>query len=151
MARLDELYSNDPMDETAPASPVPGFLSRAPRRRSLARWALGLLFLVLLPVVTRRLYASDEIQYFAFLRSAWFDHDFSFDNEYRYFDQHGVAARSGFRETFLESTSPTGLRKNFGTVGCAILWAPSYAAGDLTAHVLHAPGSPGQLNGYSAL
>jgi hypothetical protein len=119
-------------------------------RRKQGRLALVILFIVLLPCITRRLYASDEIEYFAFLRSVWFDHDFSFDNEYRYFDDHGVAARSGFHETFLESTSPTGLRKNFGTVGCAILWAPFYAAGDLTAHVLHATGRPIELDGYSA-
>src|SRR5262245_28789572 len=124
-------------------------MAEAGRRRH-GRLALIVLFIVLLPCITRRLYASDEIEYFAFLRSAWFDHDLSFDNEYRYFDDHGVAARSGFHETFLESTSPTGLRKNFGTVGCAILWAPFYAAGDLTAHVLHALGRPVGLDGYSA-
>jgi hypothetical protein len=108
------------------------------------------LFLILLPIVTRRLYASDEIEWFSFLRSMWFDHDLSFDNEYRYFDEHGVAARSGFHETFLESTTPTGLRENFGTIGCAILWAPFYAAGDLTAHVLRASGRPVALDGYSS-
>ena len=31
-----------------------------------------------------------------------------------------------------------GRRINFGTIGCAILWAPFYAVGDLTARVLHA-------------
>ena len=40
------------------------------------------LFLVTLPAVNVRLYASDEVQYFAFLRSLWFDRDLSFDNEY---------------------------------------------------------------------
>ena len=44
-----------------------------------------LVFLLSLPAVTVRLYASDEIEYFAYLRSVWFDHDLSFDNEYRFF------------------------------------------------------------------
>ena len=35
-----------------------------------------------LPGVTRRIYASDEIQFYAFLRSLWFDADLSFDNGY---------------------------------------------------------------------
>ena len=49
-------------------------------------WAvLTLLFLISLPAVTTRLYASDEIEYFAYLRSLYFDRDLSFDNEYRYF------------------------------------------------------------------
>ncbi len=36
-----------------------------------------------------RIYASDEVQYFAYLRSLWFDRDVSFENEYRYFYDHG--------------------------------------------------------------
>ena len=44
-----------------------------------------LLFVLALPAITPRLYASDEVGYFANLRSLWFDHDVSFDNEYRYF------------------------------------------------------------------
>ena len=58
---------------------------------------LVLLFIVSLPAVTSRLYASDEIEYYSFLRSLWFDHDLSFDNEYRYFYDHGIARGMGFR------------------------------------------------------
>ena len=47
--------------------------------------ALVLLFLVSLPAVTTRIYASDEAEYFSYLRSLWFDRDVSFENEYRYF------------------------------------------------------------------
>ena len=52
-------------------------------RRELA--GLVALFVVTLPAVTPRLYSSDEVQYFSYLRSLWFDHDVSFENEYRYF------------------------------------------------------------------
>jgi hypothetical protein len=89
--------------------------------------------------VTTRIYSSDEIQYFAYLRSAWFDRDLSFENDYRYFYDRGIAKSEGFRETFLERTTDTGRRINFGTIGCAILWAPFYAIGDGVARVSGAP------------
>ena len=91
------------------------------------------LFLLSLPAVTTRIYSSDEIQYFAYLRSLWFDRDLSFENEYRYFYDRGIAQSEGFHETFLERQTEAGRRVNFGTIGCAILWAPFYAVGDLVA------------------
>src|SRR6202171_1515399 len=99
--------------------------ARIAPRRVRFRWsgwlALVLLFIVSLPAVTPRLYASDEIQYFAFLRSLWFDHDLSFENEYRYFYDRGIARSYGFHETFLELTTQTGRRLHFGTIGSALL------------------------------
>jgi len=97
------------------------------------------LFLLSLPAVTARIYSSDEIQYFAYLRSLWFDHDLSFENEYQHFYDLGIARSDGFHETFLERTTDTGRRINFGTIGCAILWAPFYAVGDLAARLGGAP------------
>jgi hypothetical protein len=111
--------------------------------------ALVLLFLVSLPAVTTRIYASDEAEYFSYLRSLWFDRDVSFENEYRYFYDHGLANAAGFHETFLERQSATGLRENWGTIGCAILWSPFYAAGDLAARALHAAGRPVPVDGFS--
>ncbi len=112
--------------------------------------ALVLLFLVSLPAVTTRIYASDEVEYFSYLRSLWFDRDVSFENEYRYFYDHGLSKASGFRETFLERQTVTGLRENWGTIGCAILWSPFYAAGDVTARALHAAGRPVAADGFSS-
>ncbi len=97
------------------------------------------LFALSLPAVTARLYSSDEVQYFSYLRSLWFDHDLSFDNEYQYFYDHDVARSDGFHETFLELQTDTGHRINFGTIGCAILWSPFYAAGDAAAALSGAP------------
>ena len=51
---------------------------------------LTALFLLSLPLVTTRIYASDEVQYFSYLRSLWFDRDVSFENEYRHFYESGV-------------------------------------------------------------
>jgi hypothetical protein len=87
-------------------------------------------FLLSLPAVTPRIYSSDEIQYFSYLRSLWFDRDLSFENEYRYFYDRGIARSDGFHETFLERQTDTGRRINFATLGCALLWAPFYAVGD---------------------
>src|ERR1700759_543656 len=112
-------------------------------------WALVLAFIVSLPAVTSRLYASDEIEYYSFLRSLWFDQDLSFDNEYRYFADHGIARGVGFRETFLELTTPTGRRYNFGTIGSAILWLPMYAAADVGVRAARAAGVDVAADGYS--
>ncbi len=105
---------------------------------------VGLAALVTLPAVTTRIYASDEVQYFAFLRSLAFDRDLSFENEYRHFHDAG-AGGAGFHETFLEDRfTPAGRRINFGTIGPALLWAPFYGAGHIVALASGAP-----RDGYS--
>jgi hypothetical protein len=116
-------------------------------RRELA--GLVAMFVMTLPAVTPRLYSSDEVQYFSYLRSLWFDHDVSFENEYRHFFERGVAQTSGFEATFLEPVTPSGLRVNFGTVGSAILWAPFYALGDIAARLLRASGTNVAVDGFS--
>jgi hypothetical protein len=110
---------------------------------------LLLLFVLSLPAVTPRIYASDEVQYYSYLRSLWFDHDVAFENEYRYFYEAGIARTEGFRETFLERVTETGRRINFGTIGCALLWAPFYALGDITARALHGLGYQVAVDGFS--
>jgi hypothetical protein len=119
------------------------------RSGSLPALLLVLLFVVSLPAVTTRLYSGDEIEYFAFLRSLWFDRDLSFDNEYRYFYDRGIARGFGFRETFLELQTPTGLRFNFATMGCAILWAPFYAVAHLGVAGARMFGSDVPADGFS--
>ena len=106
--------------------------------------AVALLALLTLPAVTPRIYASDEVEYFAFLRSLAFDHDLSFENEYRHFADAG-AGGAGFTETFLgDRYTRAGRRLNFATIGPALLWAPFYAAGHLAAGIVGAP-----QDGYS--
>lgn len=118
--------------------------------RACGRWAvLAWLFSLSLPAVTPRLYASDEIQYFAYLRSLWFDHDLSFENEYRYFYDRGIARAHNFHRTFLELETATGRRINFATIGCAFLWAPFYAIADGTARLLRAAGISVAIDGFS--
>src|SRR6188474_3526694 len=100
---------------------------------------LCLVFLVSLPLVTTRLYASDEIEHFAWLRSLAFDRDVSFENEYQYFYDAGIARGEGFHETFLERVNETGRRINYAPIGAAIMWAPFYAVGHVVALVTGAP------------
>jgi hypothetical protein len=90
-------------------------------------------FVLSLPAVTPRIYASDEIQYFSYLRSLAFDRDVSFENEYRYFYEQKIGRGEGFHATFLELSTDAGRRPSFATIGCAILWAPFYGGGHLVA------------------
>jgi hypothetical protein len=106
---------------------------------------LSLVFLLSLAAVTTRIYASDEIEYFSWLRSWTFDRDVDFENEYRYFYDTGAARNPSFHETFLEKTNEAGRRINFAPIGTAMLWAPFYAIGHVVALVTGAP-----VNGLSA-
>jgi hypothetical protein len=95
--------------------------------------ALVVAFALSLPAVTPRIYASDEIQYFSYLRSLWFDRDVSFENEYQHFYDLNIGRGEGFHATFLEQSTEAGRRPSFATLGSAILWAPFYFVGDLFA------------------
>lgn len=106
-------------------------------------------FVLSLPAVTPRIYASDEVQYFSYLRSLWFDGDVSFENEYRYFYDSGIVRTDGFRETFLERAEPTGRRINFATMGCAILWSPFYGAAHAGVLAARLAGANADANGMS--
>ena len=110
---------------------------------------LIVLFLASLPAVTARLYSSDEVEYFSYLRSLWFDRDVSFENEYQYFFDRQIAQSADFHRTFLELQTATGKRINYGTMGCAILWSPFYAIADLGTRVARATGRDIAADGYS--
>ena len=91
------------------------------------RWALVLAFALSLPAVTTRFYASDEVEFYAWLRSATFDRDADFTNEYQYFYDSGTVRSAGFRDTFLTGSNEAGRRPNFTPIGTAVLWAPFFA------------------------
>ena len=110
---------------------------------------LTVLFIASLPAVTARLYSSDEVQYYSYLRSLWFDHDVSFENEYQYFYDHQIAQSADFHRTFLELDTPAHRRINYGTLGCAILWSPFYAVADGIVRVSRMTGAQIEADGYS--
>ena len=117
--------------------------------RPLPWVVLAIVFLVSLPAVTTRLYASDEIEYFAYLRSLYFDHDLQFENEYRYFYDRNIARAHSFKETFIDFVTPTGHRRNFAPIGSAVLWAPFYAIADAGVRAARLFGSSVLADGFS--
>ena len=126
-------------------SRLSALLGLTPRELALLTAA----FVLTLPAVTARVYASDEIQYFSYLRSLWFDGDVSFENEYRYFYDRNIGRGENFHATFLQLETDAGRRPNFGTLGAALLWAPFYAAGDAAARVRAASGASVETDGFS--
>jgi hypothetical protein len=114
-------------------------VAQFPLLRPLARLdrglvILGIVFLLTIPLLTPRVAASDEIEYFSYLHSIIFDHNLNFRNEYEYFCNLNLkdCIDSRFKETFLDDHTPTGLQINFGPIGSALLWSPFY----LAAHVV---------------
>lgn len=96
--------------------------------RDRTELVLAVMLLGSLVLVTPRIAESDAVEYFSYLPSILFDHDVSFDDEYRYFYDEDPEGRRGFKETFLDRSTPTGLRLNFGPMGTAVLWSPFYIA-----------------------
>jgi hypothetical protein len=115
------------------------------------RGLLVALFVVTLPLVTPRIRASDEIEYFAYLPSLAFDHDLEFGNEYRYFYDRNPGGLALFKGTFLDKREPdTGRHINFGPVGSAVLWSPFYLAAHVGVLALRAAGLRFEADGLSA-
>jgi hypothetical protein len=90
------------------------------------RLALLVLVLALAPLTTLRLYAADEIEYFAYLRSVVFDRDLDFTNEYQWFVERDPQEYESFARTFLIPKTPAGRAPNNAPIGSAALWAPFY-------------------------
>ncbi|MDP9310296.1 MAG: glycosyltransferase family 39 protein [Chloroflexota bacterium] len=110
----------------------------AARARRVDRGLLVLLltFVLLLPLLTPRLYATDSVQYYVYLRSLAFDRDLDFTNEYARF--HELNPDSGIAGALLPRQDPTTGELfnidphthkpiNVAPVGSAILWAPAFA------------------------
>jgi hypothetical protein len=70
---------------------------------------------------------SDAVEYYAHLRSLYYDQDLEFTNEFEHF---GILTRG-------DKTNPTatGHRRTIFSVGPALLWLPFYAAGDASARL----------------
>ncbi len=133
---------------------VAGALARVHARRIGFERPLLLLiglYLLTLPLVTHDIRASDEIEYFAYLRSLAFDRDLDFRNEYEHFFNRAPRKYTDnrFKETFLDTATPTGKRPNFGPIGTAVLWSPFYAVGHLVAVTGRALGLDVAVNGFS--
>ena len=100
-----------------------------------------------LALVSTKIRGADEIEYYSHLRSAVFDRDLDFTNEYEHFynaNPHGLLA---FKQTFLDRREPkTGRPINFAPIGSAVVWSPFY----LAAHALVTNGVlRGPADGFS--
>ena len=109
---------------------------------------LALVAIFALPLFTPRVYASDEIKYFAGLRSVYFDHDLHYENEYAYFVSRDPVAHAGLRP-YMEQPTPTGYRLNDAPIGSAIMWAPAYVVADGLVVVARALGATVPRDGFS--
>lgn len=85
-----------------------------------------------LVLVTPRIAESDAIEYFSYLPSLVIDHDLDLTDEYTHFYEEDPEGRQGFKETFIDRSTSTGLKLNFAPIGTAVLWSPFYVA----AHVV---------------
>lgn len=118
------------------------------------------LFLLLLPLSTPRIYATDEVQYYAYLRSVYFDGDLNFRNEYQHFAAIGLEHGDPAIYNALLRDRPddppvnpqTGMLRNVAPIGSAVLWAPGYIVADLGVRLVNAAGlvaPPIPTNGYA--
>ncbi len=122
----------------------------AERRHDWALRALLLLFVVVAPFVTQRIYASDEIQYFAYTHSLFFDGDLDFSNEYLHFynsDRQKFAQI--YTDLYKKHEPLTDLPINVAPVGTGLLWLPAYGLAHLYTLAAQAFGSNVTADGYS--
>ncbi len=84
---------------------------------------------VTLGLVSTKIRGADEIEYFSPLRSAVFDGDLDFTNEYEHFYKTNPQGLLAFKETFLDRREPKTNRPiNFAPIGSALVWSPFYLA-----------------------
>ena len=114
------------------------------------RGLLVALFLLTLPLLTPRIRGADEIECFSYLRSAVFDHDLDFEDEYRWFHARDPDGLRGFKATFLDRREPaTGRPINFAPLGAALLWSPFYLVAHAAVVVARALGAGVAADGFS--
>lgn len=129
------------------------------RRLDRGQLALLLTFVLLLPIFTPRLYATDSVQYYAYLRSLFFDSDLDFRNEYTRFNE--LNPGSGIDKALLPRVDPgtgimrnvdptTGKLVNVAPVGTAILWTPAFLIAHGVVLLADALGATIPADGYSA-
>jgi hypothetical protein len=119
-------------------------------RRDPALLALLALFLLFAPLVTQRIYASDEIQYFAYTHSLFFDGDLDFGNEYLHFyESDRVKFLDIYEDLYLKREPDTNLPINVAPIGTGLFWMPSYALAHVFTLGANALGADIPADGYS--
>jgi hypothetical protein len=137
-------------------SSAPGWLTWPERAPGAAIALVGAVFLVAytaslvwLPKPDGRIVVGDAVEYFVYLRSAVFDRDLDFRNEYaRFFGARPASAPPGWR---IYDRTPTGHAPNFMSVGPALAWAPLYLATASGVAIADGVGAHYPLDGYGRL
>ncbi len=112
-------------------------------------------FLLLTPLSLPRIALSDEVQYYAYLRSLYFDGDLDFANEYQHFAAIGLRNNDPavfnalLRPDSVNPNPQTGKWRNVAPVGSAILWAPGFLLADLFVLIANASGADIPRDGFS--
>lgn len=116
-----------------------------------------LIFLVLLPISTPRIYATDEVQYYAYIRSVYFDGDLDFRNEYQHFAD--VGQRNGdpaiynallrHRPDDPPVNPQTGKIRNLAPIGSSLMWAPGFVLADVSVRLVQLTGADIAADGFS--
>ncbi len=123
--------------------------------RMIGPWVILGVFLILVPISVPRVALSDEVQYYVYLRSVYFDHDLDFRNEYVHFAEEGrrfgdeAVANALLRPDAANPNPVTGLLRNVAPVGSAILWAPGFALADFGVVIANTRGAAVPRDGYS--
>jgi hypothetical protein len=143
--------------QTFKRSNVRAFLNAQLLKYDGGQLLIVLLFVALLPLSFPRIYATDEVQYYAYLRSVYFDHDLDFRNEYEHFAAVGEqqqppdpAVRNALLHIDAQNPNPaTGKLRNVAPIGSAIMWAPGFVLADLGVRAANALGARIAADGYS--
>jgi hypothetical protein len=116
-----------------------------------------LVFVLLLPISTPRIYATDEVQYYAYVRSLYFDHDLDFSNEYQHFADEGMTngdpavynALLRHRPDDPPRNPQTGMYRNLAPIGAALMWSPGFVLADVGVRLFNIAGFDIPADGYS--
>ncbi len=123
--------------------------------REVGPLVIVLIFSALLPISLPRIALSDEVQYYAYLRSLYFDRDLDFYNEYQHFAAIGLrnndpAVFNALLRPDAANPNPiTGKLRNVAPIGSALLWTPGFVLADLWVQVANAFGATTPRDGFS--
>ncbi|ACL26218.1 glycosyltransferase family 39 protein [Chloroflexus aggregans] len=123
--------------------------------REFGPFVIVLVFVVILPISLPRIALSDEVQYYAYLRSLYFDHDLDFYNEYQHFATIGLQRNDPavfnalLRPDAANPNPVTGKLRNVAPVGSAILWLPGFFLADVWVQVANTFGAEIARDGFS--
>ncbi|MEO6458728.1 MAG: hypothetical protein ABIO92_10745 [Chloroflexia bacterium] len=111
---------------------------------------LCILFVAIAPLVTNRIYASDEIQYFAYTHSLFFDGDLDFSNQYLHFYESDRVKFERIYEDLYKKREPlTNLPLNVAPIGTGLLWLPSFSLAHGFVLAANSLGASIPADGYS--